>query len=43
MKVTIGSAGFSLGRLLLLGLVGVAVLAAANASDIRRYLRLREM
>ncbi|HZV51449.1 MAG TPA: hypothetical protein VFD49_16990 [Candidatus Dormibacteraeota bacterium] len=43
MKITIGSKGFSPARWLLLGLVGVAVLAIANASDLRRYLQLREM
>jgi hypothetical protein len=35
--------GMGLGQLLLLGLLGLAVVAALNAKDIERYLKLRNM
>lgn len=35
--------GFGLGSLLLLVLVGIAALAAVNAKDIERYLKVRNM
>jgi hypothetical protein len=35
--------GMGLGPLMLLGLIGLAVVAALNAKDIERYLKLRNM
>jgi hypothetical protein len=35
--------GLRLGPLMLLALLGIAVLAAVNAKDIERYLKLRNM
>jgi hypothetical protein len=35
--------GLRLGPLMLLGLLGIVVLAAVNAKDIERYLKLRNM
>ena len=35
--------GLRLGPLMLLGLLGILVLAAVNAKDIERYLKLRNM
>ncbi|MDQ6743211.1 MAG: hypothetical protein M3Z97_09945 [Candidatus Dormibacteraeota bacterium] len=35
--------GLRLGPLMLLGLLGIAVMAAINAKDIERYLKLRNM
>jgi hypothetical protein len=35
--------GLRLGPVMLLGLLGLAVLAAVNAKDIERYLKLRNM
>ena len=35
--------GLGLGPLMLLGLIGLAVVAALNAKDIERYFKLRNM
>ncbi|MBV8980603.1 MAG: hypothetical protein JO086_06860 [Acidimicrobiia bacterium] len=35
--------GFGMGPLMLLGLLALALIAAVNAKDIERYLKLRNM
>jgi hypothetical protein len=42
MSITVGKSG-GLSSLLLLALLAAAALAAANAKDVQRYLRLRNM
>jgi hypothetical protein len=38
-----GRGGLRLGPLMLLGLLGIVVMAAINAKDIERYIKLRNM